>query len=258
MNQSNTQIVILAAGLGTRMSRPYPKTLVSILDKPIIKYLLASIAESEITSKPLVVVGYLREEMMRVLGDQVEYAIQEKPLGTGDAVKQALKKIDPHVKNIIVLYGDHAFVKSETLKRLLKRHEETSAKISLMTLTLPDFSEWRSVFSHFGRIIRNQDKKIERIVEMKEATEEEKKILEVNPAYFCFDMEWLKENINKINNYNHKKEYYLTDLVGIAMKHGQVVESVSVREPIEGIGVNTPQELEIAGKILQQKNEIRD
>ena len=103
-----------------------------------------------------------------------------------------------------------------------------------------------------GRIIRNADGSVNRIVEFKDASEEERKITEINPSYYCFDTKWLWENIGKVKPNNAAKEYYLTDLLGIATMQGHKVYSVEVKNPFEGMGVNTPEELAVVENYLKK------
>lgn len=249
-----TQIVVLAGGLGTRMKKPFPKALVPINGRPIIKYLLDSIEESGICDKTLIVLGYKDEDVKKVLGNEKYiYAYQEEQLGTGHAVKCGLFEVAESVKDILVLYTDHAFIKPETIKKLNTQHITEKAELSLMVLKLPDFEGWRKVFWNFGRIVRDTEGNISNIVEFKEATDDEKQITEVNPSYFCFDKLWLQKNIKKLCNNNSKQEYYLTDLIDIAIRQGDKISSIVVEDPIEGMGINTPEELEIAERIIKER-----
>jgi bifunctional UDP-N-acetylglucosamine pyrophosphorylase / glucosamine-1-phosphate N-acetyltransferase len=126
--------------------------------------------------------------------------------------------------------------------------------VTMMTVDLPHFKNWHKVFTHWGRILRGSDKKIAGIREYKDASKEERLIKEVNPAQFCFDSQWLWENINKIKDNNSQGEYYLTDLIEMAFEQGQPIATMCVA-PEEAIGINTPEELEIAEGILRDRGE---
>ena len=121
----------------------------------------------------------------------------------------------------------------------------------MATVTLPDFNDWRSGLNSFGRIIRGADGRIEKIVEYKDASEEEKKIKEVNPALYAFDANWLWENIPELKNENAQKEYYLTDLVKMAFEQNKKIETIKVSNVIEGLQPNSKQELEMLENMLQ-------
>lgn len=245
-NLSDVNIVILAAGHGKRMQSELPKVLVPLRDQPLITHVLESIKKSGINSTPVIVVGQHREIVMQALGNNYKYAIQEEQLGTGHAVMSARAIMPTNTKHIMVLYGDHPFISSETIKNLVEKHLNSKSKITMATVELPDFEEWRAVFyNNFGRVARGQNGEILKIIEFKDTqTEEEKNIKEVNPSYFCFDAEWLWENLKKLNRDNAQKEYYLTDLVKIAMQEDIKIESLRI-QPHEALGANSRQELEM-------------
>jgi bifunctional UDP-N-acetylglucosamine pyrophosphorylase/glucosamine-1-phosphate N-acetyltransferase len=138
------------------------------------------------------------------------------------------------------------------LEKLAARHQERGNIITMMTVVVPSFAEWHQVFEHWGRILRGTDGHIAGIREFKDASDEEKAITEVNPSLFCFAAKWLWENIEKLRNSNVAKEYYLTDLVGLAVTQGQKISSLTIA-PEEAVGINTPAEREIAEKILAER-----
>ncbi len=239
------KIIVLAGGKGKRMKNDLPKALVKIHGEPMIKHLLTSIKESGIDNKPVIVVGYGKDAVMNELGDTYDYAIQNEQLGTGHAVITAEKILKGKVDHVMVLYTDHPFIKADTLKKLAKKHLESKAKITMALVKLPDFTDWRAIFySNFSRIIRDKNGHIIKDVQFKDASEEEKKITEVNPCYFCFEATWLWEKLKTLNTDNTQKEYYLTDLVKIAMKDKVAIESIYI-EPREALGANSKEELEI-------------
>jgi bifunctional UDP-N-acetylglucosamine pyrophosphorylase/glucosamine-1-phosphate N-acetyltransferase len=244
-----TRIIILAAGKGTRMNSELPKALVLLKGRPMIKYLLDSIRSAGIDQRPLIVVSPDNKEIIsRELKEyEVDYAIQDCPLGTGHAVSCAENFLASETKKVLVLYGDHPFFKAESIKKFAALDQET---LAMMTVKLSDFSDWRHNFYHWGRIIRDENGRIIKITEFKDANETEKEISEVNPAVMGFNKEWLFENLKKINNDNKSEEYYLTDLVKIAFDQGAEIGSVSV-EPQEAMGVNSREELEIAEGLLK-------
>ena len=155
------KIVILAAGKGTRMKSELPKALVKLQGKHMIKHLLESVDKISLNSKPIVVVGYERELVMKELGDKYEYVIQEEQLGTGHAVMVA-ENACKNAENIIVISGDQPFLKSETIEKLWEKHKNSNATITITTTILPDYEDWRKAFLTYGRIMRIDGKIIDK------------------------------------------------------------------------------------------------
>ena len=243
--KDDTQIIILAAGKGVRMKSDEPKALVMLKNKPLIKHILDTIATLHLPIKPIIVVGHKKERIIEVLGNNYLYAEQEKQLGTGHAVSSAKNSIHSSHKIILVLSSDQPLISKETIERLLKKHDEKKPTITMATVLMPDFEEWRSGLRHFGRIIRENNGQVAGIVEFKDATEKEKLIKELNPAVYAFDSDWLWKNIGLIKNENTQGEYYLTDLIKIARHQNKKIEAVPMANLIEGLQPNTKEELEI-------------
>lgn len=242
------KIIILAAGRGTRMNHDLQKTLVPLSGKPMIKHLLESVAKSGIGDKPVIVVGYRKEEVMKELGNKYDYVVQNEQLGTGHAVMSAQAKLENKSDHVLVLYGDHPLVRSETIKKLADKHLETGGKITMAIVKLPDFEDWRTVFySNFSRIIRDQSGKIIKDIQFKDANDEEKKVTEINPCYFCFEAKWLWSKLKTLKRDNVQKQYYLTDLIELAMQEKIKIESIDIN-PEEALGANSKEELEILEK----------
>lgn len=246
----NTRVVILAAGKGKRMGAEVPKALVPIAGRPMIDYLVDSIVVSGVDLKPVVVIGHGAEAIAEHLGDRCEYALQREQLGTGHALQCALPQLEG-ANYVVVLYGDHAFVSPETIKKLSETCSASDAPVTLMVVKTPDFNDWRQTFENFGRIVRDENGEVKKIVEKKDATEEELKIKEVNPGYYCFKVDWLKENIEKLENKNAQGEFYLTDLIGLAINQDKKVKTIIVDDPREGLGVNTREQLEMAERVIK-------
>ena len=168
------QIVILAAGKGTRMgNEKVPKVLVMLNSKPLVLYILNEIEKINQLAKPVVVVGYMAEKVKAVLGDDYIYAYQKDQLGTAHALMAAKKYIKG--ENILVLYGDHPFIKASSLKALMALHQKKSANISMLTTQVKDFKGLNKGFENFGRIVRNSKKEIVKIIENKDASAGQKK-----------------------------------------------------------------------------------
>lgn len=246
-----TRIIILAAGKGTRMNSELPKVLVPLKNRPMIKYLMDSVVSSRVDARPLVVVSPDNKEIIsRELKEyDVEYVIQDQQLGTGHAVACAqavLDRNDIKPDAILVLYGDHPFLKSESIKNFANLAPEA---LTIMPTNLPDFSDWRQNFMRWGRIIRGAGNKVEKIIEFKDASEEEKLISEVNPGFMCFNAAWLFKNIQTLRNNNNQQEYYLTDMVSIAFDQGHEVGTINI-EPHEAMGINSLEELNTAENLI--------
>jgi bifunctional UDP-N-acetylglucosamine pyrophosphorylase/glucosamine-1-phosphate N-acetyltransferase len=242
------QVIILAAGKGTRMNSELPKALVPLKGRPMIAYLLDSVVSSGIDKEPIIIVSPENKDIIsEALHEyKAKYVIQDKQLGTGHAVACAQPDIRPDTENIIVLYCDHPFVTSESLQRFSMIKTEA---LAVMPTILPDYEGWHHNFYHWGRMVRDKAGKMSKIVEFKDATDSEKEILEVNPGFMCFNSAWLWEYIKLLNNENQQKEYYLTALVGIAFDKGFPVDTANV-EPREAMGINSQEELLVAESLL--------
>jgi bifunctional UDP-N-acetylglucosamine pyrophosphorylase / glucosamine-1-phosphate N-acetyltransferase len=251
----NTKIILLAAGKGKRMESDEPKALLLFKDKPFIQHVLSTVLSLELDTKPVIVVGYKKEKIMEVLGtEKYEYAIQEEQLGTGHAVLCAKDFVKKEDKIVLVISVDQPTVSKETLENIILKHKEKNSTITIGTVVVSDFEDWRvGMYKHFGRIIRDVDGSVRKIVEFKDAEEDERKIKELNLAIYAFDSDWLWKNIPKLMNENAQGEYYLTDLVKIACDQGKKVEAVPVSNIIEAIHPNSKAELlileELASKV---------
>ncbi|MBP7006932.1 MAG: NTP transferase domain-containing protein [Candidatus Pacebacteria bacterium] len=245
INLNNVQVIILAAGKGKRMQSENPKALTNLKGKPFLKHILDTLSSVHLTLRPIIVVGHKKEAVMEAIGEGYHYAHQEEQLGTGHAVSSAKHKVEDGTEIIFVLSTDQPMVSKETILNIIKRHEDKKPTVTIGTLVLPDFNEWRKGLMGFGRIIRDEGGKVVRNVEFKDATDDEKNIREVNPAIYAFDANWLWDNIDKIKNNNAQGEYYLTDLIGLACKNGKGVEAVPIDNLLEGLQPNSKEELEI-------------
>ncbi|MEA3463625.1 MAG: NTP transferase domain-containing protein [Patescibacteria group bacterium] len=243
------KIIVLAAGQGTRMNAELPKILMPLAGKPMIEYLIQSIIKSGADNQPIVVVSPDNKDVIKnaLKNYNCQYAIQKRQLGTGHAMMCAKKYINKEASNIICFYGDHPFVKAETIKRLSKSY---CGIITIATTIVSNFNDWKKNFYHWGRILRYKGQ-IEAIIEFKDATNEVKKIKEVNPGFYCFNRKWLWSNIEKLNNNNAQKEYYLTDLINLAFKQEQAINSILINSE-EAIGINNKEELLTAEKIIAE------
>lgn len=245
------RIVILAAGKGTRMKQDIPKALTPVAGKPILQHLLESIEESGLEMNPVVVIGKDSPRLGEVIGRACSHAIQEEQLGTGHAVRSARDHVED-ADALIVLYGDHPFLSASTLNRLASTHQDRAAHVTMATTTLPSTEGWYQAFEKWGRILRDESGRVIGNKQFKDASEEQKQILERDPALFCFRTDWLWDRLAQLKNENAQGEYYLTDLIGMAFQEGIEIPTVSI-PPEEAIGINTPEEKEIAEEILRKR-----
>ncbi len=243
------KIVILAAGKGKRMGSDKPKVLTPLKNKALIKYLLDSVFESKIDKKPIVVVSPDNYKIIsRNLNKyNLEYAIQKEQLGTGHAVASTQDLISSDIKKVLVLYGDHPFIKANSIKNLVNLN---FSSLAIMPTKVSDYNDWRKNFFHWGRIIRKGIGDIERIVEFKDASEKEREVLEVNPGIMAFKRDWLFDNLSSLKNNNKQKEYYLTDMVKRSFMQKKKIKSINI-EPEEAIGINSQEELNMAYKVYK-------
>lgn len=245
LNLDKVQVVILAAGLGKRMKSENPKALTPLRGKPFLKHILDTISTLEFKLPPIIVVGHKKEAVIEAIGQEKKYAHQESQLGTGHAVLSARQEAENGNEIIFVLSTDQPMISKETILKIIERHLDKRPAVTMGTLPLPDFKEWREGLVRFGRIIRNEKGEVIKNVEYKDATEAEKNITEVNPAIYAFDSKWLWENIEQIKNENAQGEYYLTDLIGLAFQQKRGVEGVKIDNLLEGLQPNSKEELEI-------------
>jgi len=240
----NISAVILAAGQGTRMRSNLPKVLHLLLGRPMAWYALEAVRQVTGTM-PVMVIGHGADEVRHRLGEQAEYVLQEPQLGTGHAVMQAEPVLRGKSDLVLVTYADMPLVRAETLGRLVAVAETQPGPISMLTVMAEDARG-------FGRILREANGQVSGIVEEAQATAEQLKIQELNPGVYCFRSDWLWEALRRIP-LSPKGEYYLTDLVGMAVAEGRPVQTLCVEEPGEMIGINTRIHLAEAEALLRQR-----
>jgi bifunctional UDP-N-acetylglucosamine pyrophosphorylase/glucosamine-1-phosphate N-acetyltransferase len=238
----NTCAIVLAAGRGKRMNaRRINKVTFSLSGEPIILRIVNNLKSAGIKDLVLVV-GHAHESVEKLVGNSVMYAYQRKRLGTGHALKVGLKVVPENDTDIFVFYGDDTSYSSDVLSSLLQKHRQMSADITFLTLRLSDPKG-------LGRIYRDKDDNLIGIVEEKDATEEQKKILEINPGCFVFSKKFLRQYINKIHKSPATGEYYLTSLIELALENRLNVHTYTA-ENVLWRGINTPDELKEAEHLL--------
>jgi bifunctional UDP-N-acetylglucosamine pyrophosphorylase/glucosamine-1-phosphate N-acetyltransferase len=237
--------VLLAAGQGTRMKSDLPKVLHSLCGKPMLWHVLEAL-KSVATEKPVVVVGHGAEAVKKYLGDSADCVLQEPQLGTGHAAMQAESLLTGKTDYVIVTYADMPLLRGETFKRLAETQRLNSGPFSLLTVTADDPRG-------FGRIVRKADGTVEAIVEEYVATPEQRAIKELNVGAYCFKADWLWEALHRIEKNPKKGEYYLTDIVEIAVKDDLPVQAVLHDDFMETIGINTRVHLSEAEAALRMR-----
>ena len=247
MNGKKDHLIILAGGKGTRMNEVLPKALLEIKGKALLEHITGTLAGLDIEIS--IVVGYEGKKIIEKMGSGFNYVWQPRQLGTGDAVLCAKKELSGKtIGTLIVLPSDHPLIRKETVERLLNEHKNKKAHLSLATVVVPHFEDDNRNFYNCGRIMRDKKGEIAEIVELKDASEKQRETKELNVSYYCFDAGWLWKNIDGLKKNNAAKEYYLTDLVKIAKDRGDVISSVIIENPKEGLGVNTKEQFDIVKK----------
>ena len=244
----NVRAVVLAAGEGTRMESGLTKLAHTLTYQALVKFAVDACVRSGI-DRTIVVVGYQAEKIRSILGEGFDYVYQEKRLGTGDALKRAVPLLEDFKGELMVLPGDDPFISAPMLIQLVEHQRKTGPAATVLTACLPDPS-------YYGRVIRNGYRRIKRIVESKDASTEELKVKEVNSGIYCFDTQKLLPLLPCLDCNNAGKEYYLTDVIELFNQQGFRVEALEAKDPNVALGVNTPEELERAWRILERRREI--
>lgn len=237
-------VIILAAGKSTRMKSELPKVLHPLCGRPMLGYVLDLVAGLK-PKQVVAVLGYKHELARKIIPKGIKIAIQKKLVGTADAVKAGLSALKGFKGTVLVLYGDNPLLKKETLKKLLEYHLENNIDATLLTAQL------KKPFG-YGRIMRDKYSSICGIVEEKDADEVQKDIKEINTGIMVFKKDSLAGNLKYIRPNNRKKEYYLTDIIGILAKKDYLVDGVKAEDAQEALGINTRAELAKANSLMQK------
>lgn len=241
----NKFVVVLAAGKGTRMKSKLYKVLHKVCGKTMVEHVVDAAAGVN-PEKIVTVVGTGAEDVEKVLEGKSEFAFQEKQLGTGDAVMTAGKLLADKDGETLVVTGDTPLFTTETFNNLFDYHKESGNAATVLTATAPN------PFG-YGRIIRDEDGNVLRIVEQKDGNEEELKVKEINTGVFCFDNQKLFEALKHVTNNNAQGEYYLTDVLEILRNQGEKVGAYTMPDFTESLGVNDRVALAQATKIMQRR-----
>lgn len=243
--ENNIMAIVMAAGKGTRMKSKKSKLVQKIYGKEVVKRAVEN-AEKAGVNEIVAVVGYMKEEVMAVLGDNVKYAFQEEMLGTGHAVMQAKEYLKGKKGKVLVLNGDVPLIRPETLNKLLEKSIENKEYATLLTAIYDNPKG-------YGRIVRDEGGNISAIVEEKDTTDEQKEIKEINAGIYCFDIEELLNALDEIKPDNAQGEYYLTDVIQIMNEKGLKTGAVIVEDNTEILGINDRIQLEMLTKVLQMR-----
>ena len=237
--------VILAAGMGTRMKSKMPKVLHKVCGKPLSKWVIDA-SEAAGADKVCAVVGHKAETVKEVLGDVCEFALQAEQKGTGHAVMQAIDVIKNSKGEVVILNGDTPLITAETINKAIEYHKNNGNQATVITAILDDATG-------YGRIVRDNDGSVLKIVEQKDASKEEKKINEVNSGMYVFDAQSLVYALDKITPNNAQGEYYLTDTLEILLSAGKKIGGYAISDNDEIRGINDRVQLNEAEKIMQKR-----
>ncbi len=242
--------IILAAGKGTRMGSDLPKVCHPVGGRAMVCAVVDACLEAG-CEKVVVVVGYKRELVEEALGEfggRVEFALQERQRGTGDAVLAALPNLDDDLdRDVFVLAGDGPLIRSQTLSRLLDEHRNAGAAATLATSVIADPDG-------YGRIVREADGAFVAIVEQKNATPGQLEIREVNPSYYCFGGRDLAEAVDALEENEVSGEVYITDVPSILKARGRTVRVVDAVPPEDVLSVNTPEQLAEVDRVYRSRH----
>ena len=241
----NVITLIMAAGKGTRMNSKKSKLVQKIYDKELVKRVV-ELAQKIDSDEIITVVGYLKEQIQKVLGDSTKYAYQEELLGTGHAVMQAEEYLKGKKGKVLILYGDVPIIRPETLKSLISKSISNKEYATVLTAVYDNPTG-------YGRIIRDEGGSVKEIIEEKDADIRQKEIKEINSGIYCFDVEELVLALKQVNNNNAQKEYYLTDVIKIMNEKGLKTGAMLVEDNTEILGVNDRSQLELLTRVLRMR-----
>lgn len=222
-----------------------PKVLHNICGRPMVSYVLDLTRELRLRTT-VAVLGFGSAEVKKILPPGVKAAVQKKLVGTADAVKVALAQLKGFKGTVLILYGDIPLLKKETLDKLIRHHTYNDLDATILTAQVKNPAG-------YGRILRDKYSSISGIIEDKDADDVQKAIKEINTGIICFNKEKLVAALKDVRPDNRKKEYYLTDIIGLFHKKGYLIESVKIADINEALGINSRVELALANSIMQRR-----
>lgn len=251
MKLNNTAAIVLAAGRGTRIgANDRNKVAFEIGNRPMVARTVENLRLAQL-GQIIAVVGYYADSVREVLGNKVDYVTQDNPQGTGDAIKTGITRLNHNIDTVLSVYGDDsAFYPPLLYGQIVEIRKLYDADLVFLTINKQDPTG-------LGRIIRDKQNKVQRIVEEKNASPDEKNIQEINAGLYCFKRSFLEENISKITKNPVSQEYYITDLIEIAISGGNRVETLHLEDGSIWHGVNTSEDLaqaQVKFEKLQQES----
>jgi bifunctional UDP-N-acetylglucosamine pyrophosphorylase / glucosamine-1-phosphate N-acetyltransferase len=235
--------IILAAGKGTRMKSNLYKVLHPVLGKPMINHVIDHLNAANVSRK-VMVVGHGAEDVTQVVGNQAEFVLQSEQLGTGHAVMVTESLLKDEDGTTIVICGDTPLISPETINALLNFHNENQSVATVLTTIFDDATG-------YGRIIRDENGALAKIVEHKDASSEERLVKEINTGTYCFDNKQLFAALKETNNTNAQGEYYLTDVIEVMKRKSLPVMAFVTNDQEETLGINDRVSLAKANQILK-------
>lgn len=247
-NNKNIFAIVMAAGKGTRIgATDKPKVMLEISGRPIIGWAidpLEALKKEGVIDRIITVVGFLGNQVVDYLGEKSEFVWQKDQLGTAHAVQMAEKSISNEVGYTIIVNGDHALYTKDTYKKMIDTTVEKKLTLGFATVVCDRFDS-------YGRVVRDEAGKPTEIIEVPEATKEQKKIKEKSINLYIVDNQWLFTVLPKIKQSAVKKEYYIVDIVKMAIEEGKQVEAIVIDDEDEALGINTLEDKAETEKILK-------
>lgn len=237
--------VILAAGMGTRMKSAMPKVLHKVCGKALCKWVIDASKEAG-ADKVVTIIGHGADMVRPQIENDTAIAVQAEQKGTGHAVMQAADFIKESQGSVVILNGDTPLIKAETIKKAIEFHNASGNQATVITAILDDATG-------YGRIVRNTDGNVIKIVEHKDATEEERKINEINSGMYVFDAQSLVYSLGKLEPNNSQGEYYLTDTLEILLAAGKKIGAYAIEDNDEIRGINNRIQLNEAETIMRDR-----